>query len=60
MLSGRFHIDGDGLFLTDVRETWIDPTGSTEYENRKADDRRVLYSFTDGVLLLNGEAYAKK
>jgi ABC-type transport system substrate-binding protein len=60
MLSGRFRIDGDGLFLTDVRETWIDPTGSTEYKNRKADDRRVLYSFTDGVLLLNGEAYAKK
>lgn len=60
MLRGRFRTKGDGLLLTDLKETWIGPEGSTEYQDRAADDRRVLYEFTDGVLLLNGEAYAKK
>ena len=60
MRVGRCHIRGDGLFLTDLKETWIGPTGSTEYQDRAADHRRVLYEFTDGVLLLNGEAYGKR
>jgi hypothetical protein len=58
-LRGRFHIEGDRLVLTDLRDTWIDSSGSTDYQDREIEDRRVWFEFSGGVLSLNGEAYDK-